>query len=78
MRSPAKVEGRVSIVGVCTPVLALRNLEVDPVETVVPLLCPHQLFPIVLPWFRPTQRLRYQLWIFRLRVLHKIDSIVVL
>ena len=51
---PARVEDRVSIVGMCTPVLALRNLEVGPVQTVVPLLCPHQFFPIVLPWFRPT------------------------
>ena len=54
MRLPARVEDRVSIVGMCTPVLALRNLEVGPVQTVVPLLCPHQFFPIVLPWFRPT------------------------
>ena len=56
MRLPARVEDRVSIVGMCTPVLALRNLEVGPVQTVVPLLCPHQFFPIVLPWFRPTRR----------------------
>ena len=54
MRLPARVEDRVSIVDMCTPMLALRNLEADPVQTVVPLVCPHHLFPIVLPWFRPT------------------------
>ena len=32
----------------------LRSLKVDPVQTVVPLLCPHQLFPNAQPWFRPT------------------------
>ena len=49
MRSPARVEDRVSIVDMCTPVLALRNLEVDPVQTAVPLLDLHQLFPIDAP-----------------------------
>ena len=49
-----RVEDRVSIVCMCTPMLALRSSEVNPVQTAVPLLSPHQLFPIVLPWFRPT------------------------
>ena len=43
MRLSARVEIRVPIVGMCTSVLALRNLEVGPVPTVVPPLCPHQL-----------------------------------
>ena len=43
-----------SIVDTCKPVSALRYLEVDLVQTVGPLLCPHQLFLILLPWFRPT------------------------
>ena len=55
MMSPAKVEGRASIVGRCTPELVLRNPEVDPVQTVVPLLCPRQPCPIASPWFRPTR-----------------------
>ena len=54
MRSPAKVGGRASIGGRCSLELALRSSEVDPVQTVVPLLCPRQLFPIAQPWFRPT------------------------
>ena len=53
MRSPAKVEDRVSIVDKCTPVSALRNLEVGLVQTVVPLPCPHQLVPIAPHGFVP-------------------------
>ena len=56
MKSLARVEDRVSIVYMCTPVLVLRNLEVDPVQTAVPLLSPHQFFPFVFPWFRPTRQ----------------------
>ena len=52
-RLPATVEDHVSIVDKCTPVSALRNLEVGPVQTVVPLPCPHQLVPIAPPWFVP-------------------------
>ena len=52
MMLPARVEDRVPIVG--ERLLVLKNLEVGPVQTVVPLWCPHRLFPIVLPWFRPT------------------------
>ena len=48
-----------------------ENLEVDPVQAVVPSLRPHLLFPIAWPWFRPTRQLRYQLWSFRLRVSHQ-------
>ena len=47
-KDPARVEDRVSIVGMCTTVWALRNMEVDPVQTAVPLQCPHQFFPTVL------------------------------
>ena len=74
MTLPARVEDLASIVDTCKLVLALRNLEVDPVQTLGPLLYLHQLFSILLPWFRPS----HQLWIFRLRVLNKIDSIVML
>ena len=52
--SPARVEDLASIVDTCKPVLVLRNLEVDPAQTLGPLLHLHQLFPILLPWFRPT------------------------
>ena len=54
MLLPVRVEDRVSIVGMCTPVLGLKNLEVGPVQTLGPLLYLHQLFPTLLPWFRPT------------------------
>ena len=37
MRLLARVEDRVSIVGMCTPVVVLKNLEVAPVQTVGPL-----------------------------------------
>ena len=40
----------------CTHLWALKNLEVDPVQAVVPPLRPHLLFPIAWPWFRPTPR----------------------
>ena len=49
MMSPARVEDLASIVCMCKPVLALRNLEVDPVQTVGPLLCRHRFFPIDAP-----------------------------
>ena len=52
---PAKVGGRASIGGRCSLELALRSSEVDPVQTVVPLLCLRQLFLIAQPWFRPTR-----------------------
>ena len=49
MRSPAIVEGRASFFGRHTPELVLRSSEVDPVQTVVSLLCPRQIFPIASP-----------------------------
>ena len=77
MRLPARVEDRVSIVGTCTPVLGLRNLEV---------VCPNRgptacvlidSFPLSCHGFVP-RRAPPPTVIFRLRFLHKIDSTAIL
>ena len=77
MRLRARVEDRVSIVGMCTPVLGLKNLEVGLVQTVVPLVS-SSILSHCLAMVSSHARLRNQLWIFRLRILYKIDSIVIL
>ena len=69
--SPAKVEGRTSIVGWCTPELVLRNSEVDPVQTVVPLLLSSSTLSHCLAMVSSHTGLRNQLWIFRLRTLQE-------
>ena len=68
MRSPAKVGGRASIVDLCMPELVLRNSEEDPVQTVVPLRYPRQLFPHCLAIVSFHAGLCYQPWISRLRI----------
>ena len=74
----AKVEDCVSIVRVCTPVLALRSLKVESCPNRGPTAVSSSTLSHCLAMVSSHAGLRYQLGIFRLRVLHKIDSIVTL
>ena len=78
MTLPARVEYRVSIVGIVYASVGAEKLGGGSCPNRGPTAVSSSTLSHCLAMVSSRAGLRYQLWIFRLRILHKIDSIVIL